>query len=89
MAYTDRDRELPAWSQRVRAVMAGLFRPGTLRAAAGVAVVAAGLAAAGGANWAVVATRQSMHGRMALYARYTPRASMVHVGFIEIAENTP
>lgn len=52
-------------------------------------MVTVGLAAAGGTGWAVAAARQTMLGRMALYAQYTPRVSMVHVGRIEIAENTP
>lgn len=89
MADADHDQKRLGWSERARSAVTSLTRAQILQAAAGIAVVTFGLAAAGGADWAVVAARQSMHGRMALYARYTPRASMVHVGFIQIAENTP
>ena len=89
MADTDHDGKISSWSERARSAAASLTRAQVLQAFAGIAVVTAGLAAAGGADWAVVAARQSMQGRMASYARYTPRASMVHVGFIQIAANTP
>ena len=89
MANADRYRNILIRSSRARSAMAGVSRTRVLQAVAGVAVVTVGLAAAGGAGWAVAATRQSMQGRMALYAQYAPRASMVHVGFIQIAENTP
>lgn len=89
MADTDHNQRAPGWSARVRSAVASLSREQVFRAAAEIAVVTVGLTAAGGAGWAVVAARQTMHGRMATYAQYTPRASMVHVGFIEIAENTP
>ena len=89
MADTDRYRNALIWSSRARSAVTGLPRTKILQATAGVAVVMLGLAATGGANWAVAAARESMQGRMALYARYTPHASMVHVGFIEIADNTP
>ena len=89
MTDTGRDTNALTWSSRARSAVTGLPRTKILQVAAGIAVVTLGLAAAGGANWAVAAARQSMQGRMALYARYTPHASMVHVGFIEIADNTP
>ncbi len=89
MAGTDRNGSASPWGEGLRAAAAKLSWVRVLRASAGVAMLAAGLATAGGAAWAVVAARQTMHGRMATYARYTPRPSMVHVGTIEIAENTP
>lgn len=89
MAKTDRNGSASPWSGGLRTAAARLSWVRVLRASAGVAMLAAGLGTAGGAAWAVVAARQTMHGRMATYARYTPRASMVHVGTIEIAENAP
>ncbi len=89
MADTGHDQKILSWSERARLAAASLSRAQVLQAVAGIAVVTVGLAAAGGAGWAVAAARQTMQGRMAIYAQYTPRASMVHVGFIEIAENTP
>lgn len=89
MAKTDRYENALIRSSRSRLVPAGLSWGKVLRAVAGIAVVTAGLAAAGAADWAVVAARQAMQGRMAVYGQYTPRASMVRVGWIEIAENAP
>lgn len=89
MAKTDRYENALIRSERSRLFPASLSRERIFRVVAGIAVVMAGLAATGAADWAVVATRQAMHGRMAVYGQYTPRASMVRVGWIEIAENAP
>ena len=89
MARTDRDAEVSGRRERARSAAAALPRAWVIQVAAGVAVVMLGLAAVGSAGWAVDAARQTMQGRMAVYARYTRRVSMVHVGLIEIAENTP
>lgn len=61
---------------------------GMLQAAAGVAVVAAGLAAAGGAGWAFVAAQQAVQGRLVAFAVAAPRAPAVQAP-IEVAENAP
>ncbi len=89
MAKTDRYENASLRSGRPRLIPAYPSREKVLRAVAGIAVVTAGLAATGAADWAVAATREAMHGRMAVYGQYTPRASMVRVGWIEIAENAP
>ena len=89
MAETDRNENVASRSERARPAIARLSRAQVLRGVAGIAMVVLGLAAASGAGWAVATARETMLGRMALYAQYTPRSSMVHVGRIEIAENTP
>lgn len=89
MAKSDRYENALLRSSRSRLVPTRLSWVKVLRVAAGIAVVTAGLAAAGAADWAVATARQTMQGRMAIYGQYTPRTSMVHVGRIEIAENAP
>lgn len=89
MAKTDRYENALIRRSGSRLAQADLSWARVLRVLAGIAVLATGLAATGAADWAVAAARESMHGRMAVYGQYTPRASMVRVGWIEIAENAP
>ena len=89
MAETDRSGTASPWNEGLRAAMDSLSWMKVLQVSAGVAVLAIGLGMAGAATWAVMATQQTMHGRMATYIRAGHRAPVVHVGPIEVAENTP
>ena len=89
MVKTDRTGTASPRNEGLRAAMGSLSWIRVLQASAGVAMLAIGLATAGAAAWAVMATQQTMHGRMATYIRAGHRAPVVHVGPIEVAENTP
>lgn len=60
-----------------------------VRAAAAVALVAAGLAAAAGTGWAFVAARQAVQGRLVAFAAPAPRTPPAVTAPVEVAENTP
>lgn len=89
MARTGQRDVAPPVIERLRAMTARLSWVGILQAAAGVVVLTIGLATAGGGAWAIMAARQAMHGHMVSFVGVTFRTPAVHVGFIEVAENTP
>lgn len=62
---------------------------GALRAAAGIAVVAAGLASVGGAGWALMAAHQAVQGRLIAFAASAPRAPAALTVPTELADNMP
>lgn len=89
MPRTGRRDVASPWIERPRAATARLSWTSILQASAGVAVLTVGLATAGGGAWAIMAARQAMHGHMASFVGVTFRTPAVHVGLIEVAENTP
>ena len=89
MADADRNENASVWGRRARAATAALLRPDVLRAVAGVVILTAGVAAASGASWAIVAARQTMHGRMAQFVRSAPHTPAGLTTPIQVADNTP
>ena len=89
MANTGRRNIASPWVERSRAATARLSWAGLLQVSAGAAVLMVGLAMAGGGAWAIMSARQAMHGHMATFVGLTFRTPVVHVGLIEVAENTP
>ena len=89
MTNTDRNGAAWVWSKGARAAVAASLRPDVLRAVAGVAILTAGMAAASGASWAIVAARQTMHGRMAQFVRSAPHTPAGLTTPIQVADNTP
>lgn len=66
----------------------GVPWPRVLHAAAGTAVLLAGLAAAGGAGWAVVSARDALHGRLTAFAASVPHAPAAPAARTELADNS-
>ncbi|MGI4977415.1 MAG: hypothetical protein ACRYG6_10770 [Janthinobacterium lividum] len=67
---------------------AGLPWPRVLHAATSTAVLLAGLAAAGGAGWAVASARDALHGRLTAFAASVPHLPAAPAARTELADNS-